>query len=295
MRPLGFPRPTGEVAVSMSGGASKDKIEVLKQWLGAVDRARDHTRRRTIAICNQKGGVGKTVTAINLSAFLAAYGHKTLLIDLDPQGHSGLGLGVEVEALERSVYDVLVNGGCPTDDAIVSIRPNLDILPSNIDLSSAELELARFEGREGRLKKIVNSLGERYAYVVIDCPPSLGVLTLNALVASQIVIIPVTPSFLSIHGLLKVTETIDALIETLSLQVRIFFLITFFEKQLREAHLQRSRIERLFGKDLLKTIVRKSTRLNEATRTGLPIFEYDRYAPGSRDYFNLAKEIMEVG
>ncbi len=279
----------------MSGETSKNRIEALKQWLGAIDSAQGHRRRRTISICNQKGGVGKTVTAINLSAFLAAYGHKTLLIDLDPQGHSGLGLGVEIEAVERSVYDVLVNGGCPTIEAIISVRPNLDVLPSNIDLSSAELELARFEKREGRLKKLLDTLGERYAYIVIDCPPSLGILTLNALVASQIAIIPVTPSFLSIHGLLKVTETIDALVETLSLEIRVFFLITFFEKQLREAQLQKSRLERLFGKDLLKTVVRKNTRLNEATRTGLSIFEYDRYSPGCRDYFNLAKEIMEVG
>lgn len=286
---------TEKVEIPMTGEASKNKIDVLKQWLGAVDRARGHRHRRTIAICNQKGGVGKTVTAINLSAFLAAYGHRTLLIDLDPQGHSGLGLGIETEALDRSVYDVLVNGGCPIDKAIISLKPNLDVFPSNIDLSSAELEFARFEKRESRLKKLVDALGERYGYIVIDCPPSLGILTLNALVASQIVIIPVTPSFLSIHGLLKVTETIDALIEAFSLEIRMFFLITFFEKQLREAQLQRLRIERLFGKDLLKTVVRKNTRLNEATRKGLPIFEYDRYSPGCRDYFNLAKEIMEVG
>ena len=279
----------------MNGANSRDRIEVLKEWLGAVDRARGLPRRRIVSICNQKGGVGKTVTAINLSAFLAAYGHKTLLVDLDPQGHSGVGLGVEIEALEHSIYDVLVNGGCPTGDAIVAIRPNLDILPSNIDLSSAELDLAKYEQRESRLRKTLETLGERYAYIVIDCPPSLGILTLNALVASQIVIIPVTPSFLSIHGVLKVTETIDALVEALSIEVRMFFLITFFEKQLREAQLQRSRLERLFGKDLLKTVVRKNTRLNEATRTGLPILEYDRYSPGCRDYFNLAKEIMEIG
>jgi len=280
---------------SMNGAASKDKIDVLKQWLGAVDRARGNLQSRTISICNQKGGVGKTVTAINLSAFLAAYGHRTLLVDLDPQGHSGLGLGLDTDGLDRSVYDVLVDGGCPVEEAIVSLRPNLDILPSNIDLSSAELELARFEKRERRLKNLVEGLGRRYAYVVIDCPPSLGVLTLNALVASQIVIIPVTPSFLSIHGLLKVTETIDVLIDSLGLELRVFFLITFFEKQLREAHLQRARLERLFGKDLLKTVVRKNTRLNEATRMGRSIYEYDRHAPGCRDYFNLAKEIMAIG
>jgi chromosome partitioning protein len=279
----------------VNGESSKNNVEILKQWLGTIERTRSHHCRRTIAICNQKGGVGKTVTAINLSAFLAAYGHKTLLIDLDPQGHSGLGLGVDTEAVERSTYDVLVNGGCPMERAIVSVKPNLDILPSNIELASAEIELARFESRERRLKKGVDELKESYGYVVIDCPPSLGILTLNALVASQIVIIPVTPSFLSIHGLLKVTETIDALIDSHGLEIRMFFLITFFEKQLREAQLQKERIERLFGKDLLKTKVRKNTRLNEAAGRGLSIFEYDRYSPGCQDYLNLAKEIMEVG
>jgi len=279
----------------MTAETSENKVDTLKQWLGAIERTRGPGLCRTISICNQKGGVGKTVTAINLSAFLAAYGRRTLLIDLDPQGHSGLGLGVKTEALEHSIYDVLVNGECPIDKAIVSRRPNLDILPSNIDLASAELELTRFEKREGRLRNLLDGLGERYAYIVIDCPPSLGVLTVNALVASQMVIIPVTPAYLSIHGLLKVTETVDALIDALALQIRIFFLITFFEKQLREAHLQRGRIERLFGNDLLKTVIRKNTRLNEATREGLAIFEYDRYSPGCRDYFNLAKEIMDVG
>jgi chromosome partitioning protein len=278
----------------MTGNTPKKGIDTLKGWLGSADTTPDPKPCRIISVCNQKGGVGKTVTAINLSAFLAAHSHRTLLIDLDPQGHSGLGLGVETEAVAHSVYDVLVNGGCPIDKAIISLKPNLDVVPSNIDLSSAELELAKFQKRESRLRKLLDPLGDRYRYIVIDCPPSLGMLTLNALVASQIVIIPVTPAFLSIHGLLKVTETIDALIETLSIEIRMFFLITFFEKQLREAQLQKLRLERLFGKDLLKTIVRKNTRLNEATRKGLSILEYDRYSPGCQDYFSLAKEIIEI-
>jgi chromosome partitioning protein len=278
----------------MTGQTAREKSDALKQWLGAVDSARGSRPRRTISVCNQKGGLGKTVTAINLAAFLAAYGLRTLLIDLDPQGHSGLGLGVETERVEYSAYDVLVNGNCPISKAILSLRPNLDLLPSNIELSSAELELAKFDKRESRLKGLLDSLGDRYRFTIIDCPPSLGVLTLNALVASHMVIIPVTPAFLSIHGLLKVTETIDALIETLSVDIRMSFLITFFEKQLREAQLQRLRLERLFGKDLLKTVVRKNTRLNEATRKGLSIFEYDRYSTGCQDYFSLAKEIIQI-
>jgi chromosome partitioning protein len=273
----------------------KKEVEILEQWLGAVERTQGHKFRGTISICSQKGGVGKTVTAINLSAFLAAYGHRTLLIDLDPQGHSGLGLGIDTDAVDHSVYDVLVNGQYPMEKAILSLKPNLDILPSNIDLASAEIELARFEGRESRLRKLLDECKYRYAYVVIDCPPSLGVLTLNALVASQMVIIPVSPSHLSIHGLLKVTETIDVMTEALSLEIRVFFLITLFERHLREAQLQREKLTRLFGKDLLKTVVRKNTRLNEAAGRGLSIFEYDRYSPGCQDYMNLAKEIMKVG
>ncbi len=279
----------------MAGENSKKEIEILKQWLGAAERTRAHQFRRTIAICNQKGGVGKTVTAINLSVFLAAYGHRTLLIDLDPQGHSGVGLGVDTDAIEHSMYDVLVNGGFPIQKTILSVKPNLDVLPSNIDLASAELELARFQRRENRLNGLLDELRNQYTYIVIDCPPSLGVLTLNALVASQIVIIPVSPAFLSIHGLLKVTETIDALAESLSLEIRIFFLITLYERHLREAQLQRERLERLFGKDLLKTTIRKNTRINEATGKGLSIFEYDRYSAGCQDYMSLAKEIIEVG
>jgi chromosome partitioning protein len=278
----------------MAEETTKGKTDAIKQWLDAVEAARGPRPRRTIAVCNQKGGVGKSVTAINLAAFLAAYGLRTLLIDIDPQGHSGLGLGVETERLEYSAYDVLVNGNCPISKAILSLRPNLDLLPSNIELSSAELELTRFERRESRLKDLLDTLSDRYRFIIIDCPPSLGVLTLNALVASHMAIIPVTPAFLSIHGLLKVTETIDALAETLSLEIRMFFLITFFEKQLREAQLQRMRLERLFGKDLLKTVVRKNTRLNEATRKGLSIFEYDRHSTGCQDYFNLTKEIIQV-
>lgn len=279
----------------MIGETPKKESEILKQWLGAVERTRDNRFRRAIAICNQKGGVGKTVTAINLSAFLAAYGYRTLLVDLDPQGHSGLGLGIDVEAMQHSVYDVLMNGGFPVERTIVSLKPNLDVLPSNIDLATAELELARFQKRESRLKELLDPVTARYVYIVIDCPPSLGILTLNALVASQIVIIPVSPSYLSIHGLLRVTETIDALIDALSLDLRVFFLMTLFERQLRESHLQKERLERLFGKDLLKTVVRKNTRLNEATGRGLSIFEYDRYCPGCQDYMSLAKEIMEIG
>lgn len=250
---------------------------------------------RVIALCNQKGGVGKTVTAINLSAGLAASGLRTLLVDVDPQGLSGLGLGLDTDALERSAYDVLLNGACPAREAIVPVRPNLEILPSNMDLALAELEFAGIEGREGRLREVIDGLREAYGYIVIDCPPSVGILTINALVASQVAIVPVAPSSLSVCGLSRVLEILDALKELHLLDLRVYFLTTFFEKRQREARHHREELERTYGEHLLKTVIRKSTRLNEATREGVPIFEYDRRGRGSRDYADLAAEILAIG
>jgi chromosome partitioning protein len=249
---------------------------------------------RTIAICNQKGGVGKTVTTINLSAKFAASGLRTLLIDFDPQGQSGLGLGLDVDLLDRSVYDVLMQGACPIGEVLIPIRPNLDILPSNIDLTRAELDLASFRRRESRLKKVIDDLREPYDYVVIDCPPSIGILTVNALVASQIVIVPVTPSSLSVNGLSRVMEIADALKDSVSLEARVFSLFTFYERQLKEAKRQRDHIEGTFGKHLLKTVIHKHTKLNEAAREGIPVFEYSPYCSGGRDYADLADEIMSI-
>jgi len=250
---------------------------------------------RVIALCNQKGGVGKTVTAINLSAILAASGQRALLVDLDPQGNSGIGLGLDVDSLDRSVYDVLLNGTCPAREAIVPLRPNLEILPSNFDLALAELDLARHEKRERRLEEVIDGLRESYDYIVIDCPPSIGILTINALVASDLAIVPVAPSSLSVCGLSRVLDILDALKELHLLDLTVYFLTTFFEKRQREARHHREELERAYGEHLLKTVIRKSTRLNEATREGVPILEYDRRGRGSRDYSDLSAEILAIG
>ncbi len=259
------------------------------------EKAKRNGTCRTIAICNLKGGVGKTVTAINLSARLATRGLRTLLIDLDPQGQSGLGLGLDVDRLEHSVYDVLVNGRYPACEVIVPLRSNLDVLPSNIDLSSAELELARFQHRERRLKKAIEGLRNNYEYIVIDCPPSIGILTLNALVASQIVVIPVTPSQLSIQGLSGVLKVAEALKDSLLLKTSIFCLITLFDRRQKEARIQKEKLELTEGHRLLKTVVRKNTKLNTATRKGIPVFEYDSNCSGTRDYTALTEEVLSIG
>lgn len=250
---------------------------------------------RVIALCNQKGGVGKTVTAINLSAILAASGLRTLLVDLDPQGNSGIGLGLDVDSVDRSIYDVLLNGKCPAREAIVPLRPNLDILPSNFDLALAELDLAMLEEKERRLKAVIDALRESYEFIVIDCPPSIGILTINALVASDLAIVPVSPSSLSVCGLSRVLDILDALKELHLLNLTVYFLTTFFEKRQREARRHRKELELIYEGHLLKTVIRKSTRLNEATREGVPIFEYDRRGRGSRDYSDLAVEILAIG
>ncbi len=206
-----------------------------------------------------------------------------------------MGLGLDLEALDLSIYEVLLNGTCPAREAIVPLQPKLEILPSNIDLASAELETARLQERESRLKRVIDGLRDAYDYILIDCPPSIGILTVNALVASDLVIVPVTPSDFSIRGLSRVVEVSDALKDALSLEVAIHPLITFFEKRQREARRHKRELEGTWGEQLFKTVVRKNTKLNEATRKGLPIFEYDRNGPGARDYSDLAAEILAIG
>jgi chromosome partitioning protein len=185
------------------------------------------------------------------------------LIDLDPQGHSGLG-------------------------------PNLDILASNVDLALAERELARFKGRERRLKELVNGLKESYRYIVVDCPPSTGLLTANALVASQTVVVPVTPACLSIHDLSQVVDLIAVLTDTGFSKPTILILLTLFDKRQREAQFYKRHLEDTHGRRLLKTVIRKNTRLNEAVRKGVSIFEYDQNCSGARDYSELAREFLSL-
>jgi chromosome partitioning protein len=189
---------------------------------------------------------------------------------------------------------VLVNGRSTVSEAIVPLRSKLEILPSNIDLSSAELELARLQNRGRRLKEVIEGLRNSYEYILIDCPPSIGILTVNALVASQVVIIPVTPSDLPIQSFSSVIKVVEALKDSLLLDLTIYSLITLFERRHREAQLQKRNLECTHGQYLLKTVVRKNTKLNAATRKGVPIFEYDPDCPGSRDYAALAEEIVSI-
>ncbi len=271
-----------------------NRIQILKDWLSQIQRSKEGKKGRIISICNQKGGVGKTVTAINLSAFLAAYRQRTLLMDLDPQGHCGLGLGIDVDNLDKSIYDTFLNGTGNLTDTILSIKPNLDILPANIDLAGLETELVNDSHRATKLVDKLQSIRHLYEYIIIDCPPSIGLLTINALVASRMVIIPIQSSFFSLHGFERILETIGTLMETLSLDIKVYLLFTFFEGRLRESWIVREKVKSTFGKHLLNTIIRKTTRLNEATRRGISILEYEPRSMGCYDYHQLAREVMEI-
>jgi chromosome partitioning protein len=271
-----------------------DRLQLLKDWLSQIQGSKEGKKGRIISICNQKGGVGKTVTAINLSAFLAAYKQRTLLMDLDPQGHCGLGLGIDVDNLDKSVYDTFLNGTGNLTDTILSIKPNLDILPANIELAGLETELVNDEHRTTKLVDKLQSIRHLYEYIIIDCPPSIGLLTINALVASRMVIIPIQSSFFSLHGFERILETIGTLMETLSLDIKVYLLLTLFEGRLRESWIVREKVKSAFGKHLLNTIIRKTTRLNEATRRGISILEYEPRSMGCYDYHQLAREVMEI-
>ena len=272
----------------------EDRIRTLKDWLAQIQESKEGKKGRIISICNQKGGVGKTVTAINLSAFLAAYRQRTLLMDLDPQGHCGLGLGIDVDNLDRSIYDTFLNGTRNLTDTILSIKPHLDILPANIELATLETELVNDSHRTTKLVDKLQSIKHLYEYIIIDCPPSIGLLTINALVASHMVIIPVQSSFFSLHGLERILETVGTLMETLSLDIKVYLLLTLFEGRLRESWIVREKVKSSFGKHLLNTIIRKTTRLNEATRRGISILEYEPRSMGCYDYHQLAREVMEI-
>jgi len=271
-----------------------DQIRILRDWLYQIEEQKGGKKGRVISICNLKGGVGKTVTAINLSTFLAAYKKRTLLMDLDPQGHCGLGLGIDVENLDKSIYDTLSDGARNLTDTILPIKPNLDILPANIDLAGLETELITDSHRTTKLVDKLQSIKHLYEYIIIDCPPAIGLLTINALVASRMVIIPVQSSILSLYGIERIMETIGTLMENLSLEIKVYLLLTLFERNLRESWIVREKIQSAFGELLLRTIIRKNTRLNEAIRRGVSILEYEPRSMGAYDYHQLAKEIMEI-
>jgi chromosome partitioning protein len=254
---------------------------------------------RTVAIINQKGGCGKTTTSINLAACLARLGHKTLLVDMDPQGHCGTGLAVPEEQIERTVYDCLIEerdgeGGkvARLDQIVWQIASDFDLAPSNLKLAAFEQVFSGRPGREDRLALALAAVAKNYEWCIIDCPPSVGLITFNALRAADEVIVPVETGYFSLHGLGKMMETIEVLKEKCNKDVVVRVLPTLYDTRTKLAREVLSELRAKFRDYLMESTVNFNTKLKEAASFGQPITEYDPGSRGYKDFVNLARELM---
>jgi len=250
---------------------------------------------RIISIANQKGGCGKTTSAINLSACLAHKGRKVLLIDMDPQGHSAIGLNIDTGELEKTVSDALYHSRgarAILNDVTIKVGDNLDIAPSNISLSALEQHLSKVQGRETQLKEAINGLDQNYDYIIIDCPPSLGLLTFNSLMASTEVIVPIEMSLFSLHGISKLLKIIDLVREKTGHEIRIKVVATMYDRRTRISKEILEDIKKHFKDSMFITIINTNVKLKEAAGFGKSIVDYDQSATGFSDYMALSKEVI---
>ena len=251
---------------------------------------------KVMAIINQKGGVGKSTTAINLSAALGELGKQVLLVDLDPQGNSSSGLGIEKSHVHNCVYDVLLNDVAIEDVIIPDVGEGLDLVPATINLAGAEVELVSEMARENRLKDAVGSLRGKYDYVFIDCPPSLGLLTVNALVAADKLLIPIQCEFYALEGVTKLLDSMKRVKTRLNPTLDIFgVLLTMYDGRTTLSRQVVEEVRSYFGKTVFTTLIPRTVKLSEAPSFGQPITQYDPSGKGAQSYVNLAKEVVQRG
>jgi chromosome partitioning protein len=247
---------------------------------------------RILSVANQKGGVGKTTTSVNLATALSAIGKKVLLVDLDPQGNASTGLGIKRAGLRTSTYDVLFEDADVLETVKKTKVPGLDVLPSSVHLSGAEIELVSASRREYRLKEALRK-PSGYDYVIIDCPPSLSLLTLNALVASDSIVVPLQCEFYALEGLSHLVKTIERVQKSFNPLLEIHgVVLTMFDKRNNLSDAVASDVRKYFGDKVYKSVIPRNVRLSEAPSYGLPAIVYDMRCPGAKAYISLAKEVL---
>ncbi|MCZ2101458.1 MAG: AAA family ATPase [Chitinophagales bacterium] len=250
---------------------------------------------KVIAIANQKGGVGKTTMAINLAAALAVLDHKVLIIDADPQANATSGVGVKPENIGITTYECLTEGANPQNGIILTETPNLYILPSSIDLVGAEIELVNAPNREFKMKDLVKNIKDEYDYIFIDCLPSLGLITLNALTAADSIIVPVQCEFFSLEGFGKLKDTINLIQQSINPDLQIEgVVLSMYDQRLRMANMVIQEIRSIITDRIFETIIHRNSKIGEAPSLGQPVIVYDVTSKGAINFLNLAKEFLTI-
>ena len=249
---------------------------------------------KIIAIANQKGGVGKTTTAVNLSACLAYKGKKVLIIDIDPQGNTTSGLGIDKKKIDRSIYDVLINDEDIEATLLDTPIENLKLCPSNIQLAGAEIELVSVISRETRIRSVVSEIRDKYDFIIIDCPPSLGLLTINALTAADTILVPIQCEYYALEGLSQLMNTVKLVQKHLNPSLDVEgVVLTMFDARTNLSIQVVEEVKKYFRNKVYRTIIPRNVRLSEAPSYGLPIILYDPKSKGAECYLELAEEVIE--